>query len=127
MNSQHHWKINVHGQLMLKNHTIIKQPVHIVVDTGDRDPNSPFSLKSYGPIAKPDTTGTFSTSVITSGMKKDIEPPENIVIHVRESLGKWRPYYISTRNRQMTRLSKNEIDIDVGCVAIDPQQSLYFS
>lgn len=127
MNSQYHWKIYVHGQLTLKNDNVIKQPVHIVVDTGERDPNSPFSLKSYGPIGKPDNTGTFRTSVITNGMNKEIEAPQNIVIHVRESLGKWRPYYISTRNRQTSKLSKNEIEIDLGKVAIDPEQSMYLS
>lgn len=102
-----HWKYYVEGKFF-RNGTPI-YPCEAIVETNDREENSPFRFKGVGPIAKSDDTGLFKSSFLTYGASVQIKAPPKIVVFIKVGIGKWEPVNANIAEGCATAISDKEM------------------
>jgi hypothetical protein len=96
-----------------------------IVESGERSPESPFSLQGVGPIAVADDLGRFRTSFRTHGCSEKIYPPSSVSVFVRVSKAKWRPVKVAIEPVRTESRSDDEMTLNLGAVELPADLAPY--
>jgi hypothetical protein len=117
------WKFVVQGMLTRGVGGAPLEAYDVIVESGKREGVHAFSGK--GPIAHPEADRLFRAWYFTVGADRAIEAPETVAVFLRIARGEWKPYVIRVQESSTRVVSRNELHMDLGAVAIDKDQSLY--
>ncbi len=100
-------------------------PCEAIVESGERSPESPFSLQGVGPTAVADDLGRFRAFFRTHGCGERIYPPPSVSVFVRVSKAKWRPVRVAIEPARTESRSVYEMTLDLGAVELPADLAPY--
>jgi hypothetical protein len=121
----HKWTFQVRGRLSKGAGSPVITNFDVIVESGERDENSPHCLHSIRGNPQQRGDEYFEHTYSTIGADREVEAPERLSVFLRTERGRWKPYVVSIHPHQATRQSPTEMSIELGTVSIDPDDTLY--
>ena len=119
------WKFSVSGVLVRSGSGDVVYPAEAILESGEREEASPYSLDRVGPLARTSTDGAFHGVFYTKGLGYSISCPANVSVFLRVARGVWKPYVVEAKASNCQFITASELVINLGLVVIEKEQVVF--
>jgi hypothetical protein len=121
--SESRWKFQVEGSFCRDRRPLIR--CEAIIESGDRDEDSPHRLLGVGPVARADANGRFRSWYLTHGSSEAVASPLIVSVYVRVARGTREPIRISVDPESAEPVSHREMRVNLGLVMIPDGMTPY--